>query len=569
MRTLLTLSLALLVAALPVMGQVKDHRNIKYPDLPELKPEKPQIFTLNNGLKIFLIEDHEVPMIEVEARIRTGSNYVPLDKTGLSDIFGQVQREGGTESMTGDEIDDFLETRAASIETGLGGDSGFAQMDCLKEDFRDVVRLFSDVLRKPVFEEDKIEVAKQQVKTGIARRNDNVGGVVGREFNKLIRGADSPLAAVAEYETVASVSRDDLVAWHGKYYHPNSTMLGVVGDFDTEQMKDIISEVFGDWERGPDFSAPEPHYQDQVEPGVYYIEKADVTQANIRMGHLGIRTSNPDYYAVQVMNEVLGGGFAGRLFSNVRSKKGLAYSVFGGVGSSLPRRGVFQAGMSTQSEKMAESVEALKAEVLGIIETPPTPGGDEASQGIDPQLLRLQLHLEGTDPLPADALRLLRLPRRLPGDTPEEDRGRHPGRGGRRGQEVHPPGQGGAAGRRQCGRLRSPGGQLRLRGHARHLDPAPGGHDAEARQERRQPRGRLGPLRQGGQPHRRRRRQARVRQSQVLDGDLRGRSGDGAGPGVQRPAAGQDAHDDQLADGCADHDLQRRQGCDGDGRQQA
>jgi len=304
--------------------------------------------------------------------VRTGSNYMPTAKAGMGGIFGQVMREGGTTSMSGDEMDDFLEARAAFVETGMGGDEGSASMNCLKDDFADVFEVFIDVLRNPAFAEDKIELAKVQANTGISRRNDNVGAIVGREFRRLVYGTDSPLAAMAEYDTVASVTQDDLLAWHKKYYHPNNIYIGVSGDFDSKQIKPVIEAALKGWSKGPAFNEPEVAFKKDLKPGVYYIEKDDVTQANIRAGHLGIKHDNPDYFAVEVMNDVMGNGFSGRLMQNIRSEKGLAYSVFGGVGASLPRLGVFQVGMSTKSETMAESTQALRDEVAKMISEPAT-----------------------------------------------------------------------------------------------------------------------------------------------------------------------------------------------------
>ncbi len=365
---------ALIVAVLlvaPLAAQVKDVKDIKYPKLPDFKIPQPEVYTLANGMQIFLMEDHELPLINVTARIRTGSNYDPADKVGLGGIFGQVQREGGTKNMSGRELNDFLEARAASVETSLGGDVGFASMDCLKEDFADVFAIFRDVLRYPVFDEEKIELAKVQTNTGIARRNDQIAGITGREFSRLMYGKDTALGRLTEYATVNAITRDDLLAWHEKFYHPNQMMLGVVGDFDPAEMRKTIEATFGDWEKGPDFSAPAPSFA-MAEPGSYFIEKEDVTQAYVRIGHLGIQQSHPDYHAVQVMNEILSGSFASRLFSNVRSAKGLAYSVFGGIGSSFVRPGIFQVGLSTKSETMAASVDALREEIDGIINIPPT-----------------------------------------------------------------------------------------------------------------------------------------------------------------------------------------------------
>jgi len=362
---------ALMLVAFPAAAQVKSHEDIKFKDLPELKVPSPEIYTLKNGMKIFLMEDHELPLISVRARVRTGSNYMPGDKTGMGAIFGQVQREGGTTSMSGDEMNEFLEARAASVETSVGGDSASASMNCLSEDFESVFRVFADVLRNPAFNAEKIDLAKVQMNSSIARRNDNVGGVVGREFSKLIYGADSPLTRQMEYATVAAVTRDDLVEWHAKSYHPNNIYLGVTGDFDSAKMKNMIEAALGDWAKGPAFDGGDVAYS-EPKPGVYFVEKSDVTQANIRIGHLGIKRDDPDYYALQVMNRVLGGGFSGRLMQEIRSEKGLAYSVFGGVGDSFIRRGVFQAGMSTKSETMAESTEALQYEVARMVSEPAT-----------------------------------------------------------------------------------------------------------------------------------------------------------------------------------------------------
>jgi predicted Zn-dependent peptidase len=358
--------------ALPAAAQVKDYQKIKYPPLPEFKIAEPDVYQLENGLTVFLLEDHELPLISVSARIRTGSNYDLPEKVGLADLMATVQRTGGTKSMTGDEIDDYLAVRAVNIETGMGGSSGFASMSCLADVFDDAFAVFADILRNPVFSEDKLEVAKVQSNAGIARRNDNVNGITNREFRRLIYGPDSPLSDMEEYATIAAVTRADLMAFHRAFYHPNAVYLGVVGDFDTEKMKDKIKATFGDWPTGPKFVPPEIAYDKEMTPGVYFIEKSDVNQANVRLGHLGIRVDNPDYFAVQVLNEVLGGGFSARLFSNVRTEKGLAYNVFGSIGSSFVQPGIFSTGLSTKSETMSEAVEALRTEIDGIIDNPPS-----------------------------------------------------------------------------------------------------------------------------------------------------------------------------------------------------
>lgn len=368
----LLLAAAALALAPPAPAQVDDYRQIDYPELAEFEIPRPEVYELDNGMRIFLLEDHELPLVQVIARIRTGSLWEPAEKTGLAAIAGTVQRTGGTRSMNGDEIDDFLEARAASVETSIGSAVGFASMNCLVQDFDDVLPVFHEVLRYPEFSEDKIELAKVQANSGISRRNDNVLGITSREFQRLIYGPDSPLARNTEYATVAAITRQDLLDWHARFYHPNNIYLGVVGDFDSAAMKRRLEEAFGDWERGPEPEAPVVEFRTEEQAGVYFIEKSDVTQANIRMGHLGITYDNPDYFAVVVMNEVLGGGFSARLFSRIRSQKGLAYSVGGGVRAGFDFPGVTSFGMQTKSETMGEAVDALYEEVRGMVSEPVT-----------------------------------------------------------------------------------------------------------------------------------------------------------------------------------------------------
>lgn len=366
-----TLAIALAVAG-AASAQVDDYRALKFPPLAEFEIPRPQTFELDNGLKVFLMEDHELPLIEVSARIRTGSVWEPADQTGLAGIAGTVQRTGGTVSMSGDEMDDFLEARAASVETSIGGTVGFASMDCLREDFDEVLLLFVEVLRQPRFSPDKLQIAKAQAAAGVARRNDSVGSITSREFSRLMYGLESPLSRLTEFATLAAIGRQDLVDWHARWYHPNNIYVGVVGDFEPQAMRSKLEAAFGGWERGPQAETPAVDYAAGKKGGVYFIEKSDVTQANVRFGHLGITVDNPDFFSIQVMNEVLSGGFSGRLMRNIRTNKGLAYGVGGGVGSSFLYPGVTGFTLQTKSETMGEAVDALREEIAGMIERPIT-----------------------------------------------------------------------------------------------------------------------------------------------------------------------------------------------------
>ncbi len=311
---------------------------------------------------IFLQEDHELPLIEASARIRGGSRNEPTAKVGLVDIFGEVWRTGGTKTQTGDQLDDFLEVRAAKVETGGGPDSTNITLSCLKGDFDDVFKVFTDLLQNPEFRADKIDLAQKQANDAIARRNDEIGGIAARETVKLAYGADNPYARQPEYSTIAAITRQDLIDWHKTYVHPNHVILGISGDFDTGLMEAKLRAAFEAWPKGGELPKEEIQYH-PAKPGYYLIPKDDVNQSNIHMVTLGTTRNNPDYYAISVFNEAFGGGFSSRLFNDIRTKRGLAYEVGGGIGANFGHPGILQFVIGTKSKSTIESIEALDEDI--------------------------------------------------------------------------------------------------------------------------------------------------------------------------------------------------------------
>ena len=344
-------------------------QQIPIPKLPVFHPAQPKRVELPNGMVIFLQEDHELPMIDGTARIRGGERSVPADKIGLTEIYGEVWRTGGTKSQTGDQLDDYLEQRAAKVETGGGVDSTSVSWSCLKEDFDDVFRVFEGLLKNPEFRAEKIEIAQKGVYDGISRRNDDPSQIAGREAAKLAYGANNAYARVPEYATVAAITRRDLVDWHGKYVHPNNIILGVVGDFDAAKIEARIREAFAAWPKGPAASDPEIK-PDPAKPGIYEVDKTDVNQSDIQMVALGITRKNPDYFAASVFNEAFGGGFSSRLFNDIRTTKGLAYAVGGGVGAGWDHPGVLRMMVRTKSKTTVESIQALDEEMADLAKRP-------------------------------------------------------------------------------------------------------------------------------------------------------------------------------------------------------
>jgi zinc protease len=361
-------------------AQVTPWNQLKFPPLPEFHPQQPTRIQLANGMVVFLQPDHELPLISVTARIRGGSISEPASKVGLVAMYGEVWRTGGTKTRTGDQMDDFLEARAAKIETGDGADSTSISLNCLKGDFDPVFEMYLDLLHNPEFRGEKLELAKQQMYTGIARRNDEVSSIVGRESARLAFGKDNPLARDEEFATVAAVKREDLLNWHQQYVHPNNIILGISGDFDPTAMEAKLRQTFDSWPKGPQAKDPDIKFVPPT-PGYYLVQKTDINQSTIAMLDLGILRNNPDYFAVSVMNEIFGGGFSSRLFNNVRAAKGLAYSVGGGVGTSFSHPGMTNIEMLTKSETTVVGIQALYEEIDKIHQK--APDADELKRAKD------------------------------------------------------------------------------------------------------------------------------------------------------------------------------------------
>jgi zinc protease len=344
-------------------------KQIPIPPLPAFRPQEPKRIELSNGMVIFLQEDHELPLIDGTARIRGGSVNEPADKTGLSDIYGEVWRTGGTKSQTGDQLDDFLEVRAAKVETGGGPDSTTISFSCLKGDVDDVFKAFVDVMQNPEFRADKLDIAQKEADDGISRRNDEIGDIAHREAVKLAYGADNPYARDAEYATIAAITRQDLIDWHGKYVHPNNIILGISGDFDSAAMEARLRKAFDSWPKGPALPKNEVKYS-PAKPGYYLVSKDDVNQSNIRMVAMGTTRDNPDYYAISVFNEAFGGGFSSRLFNDIRTKRGLAYGVGGGIGTNFGHPGILQISIGTKSQSTIESIQAADENIENLAKDP-------------------------------------------------------------------------------------------------------------------------------------------------------------------------------------------------------
>ncbi len=356
--------LLVVVSRLPASADTAQHyTDLKFAPLPEIQIPKYTRYKLDNGMVVYLMEDHELPLIGGTALVRTGDRFEPADKVGLGALTGEVMRTGGTTLHSGDELNQLLEQRAASVETGIGTSSGSASFSALSTDLDTVFDLFTEVIQKPAFAQEKLEFAKRQQAGQIARRNDDPNDITGREFQKLLYGDSSPYGRTVEYATLNNISRQDLVAFYEKYFHPENMILGIIGDFDSNKMRSLIQAKFGKWSSASKAPQPTlPSVSQAKQGGVFFVNQPQLTQSYVQMGHLGGQLNSPDYPALDVLNQVMN-GFGGRLFNEVRSRQGLAYSVYSFWSPNYDYPGTFVAGGQTRSDATVPFVKAIRAEI--------------------------------------------------------------------------------------------------------------------------------------------------------------------------------------------------------------
>lgn len=349
-----------------------DPRKMQIPPLNPIQVPKPERFELPNGMIVYLLEDHDFPTVDARALIRVGGMYDPADEVGLAMITGEVMRTGGSTTVSGDDLDAQLESMGASVEINVDDVRGDARVSALAENADQALRVLADLLRNPAFPEDKIELAKKQEKTSISSRNDDPMDVMFREAARLVYGPDHPYARNTEYATINAITRDDLVACHARFFHPDRIIMTVSGDFTSADMKAKLTQAFGDWAKATEPLPPDPEVKPSELTSNYLIEKTDMTNSGVVLAQQGVRMDNPDYPTLAVMNEILGGGFSSRLFNEIRTKRGLAYSTGSSIGAGLHHPGALLAYALTQADSTVSTLSYVKREVERIRTQPVT-----------------------------------------------------------------------------------------------------------------------------------------------------------------------------------------------------
>jgi zinc protease len=337
-------------------------KDLKYPPLHTLQAPKPTRFTLPNGMKVWLLEDHELPLVSGIALVRTGSLLDPPERTGMAQLAGTALREGGTTAKTVDQIDSLLDNAAATMETSIADSYGTFSFAAPVEDAPAILQLFEEVLTQPGFRRDKVELAKSRARLAISLRNDNAANVARREFASLVYGKDSPAGRQPDFATIDRIGRNDLRAFHQRYFFPANVTLGVLGDFQTAGMKAAIEKLFAGWTAQQPPVAEFAKVKNAPSPGVFLFENKDPGQAFFAMGHLGGRLDDKDHAALQVMAAVLGGS-QGRIAVHLNARLGLPSDVAVTWNGGYVQPGLFEISGSTRSTSTVATIKAIEEEI--------------------------------------------------------------------------------------------------------------------------------------------------------------------------------------------------------------
>ncbi len=324
---------------------------------------------LPSGMILLVSEKRAVPIVTATMLIQAGGLVDPPDKPGLANLAAEVLTQGTT-TRTATQISEAIEFVGGSLSVEAGQDVTTVSLSVLSRDLDLGLELLADILLHPTFAPDEIQRKVQEVVANIKRKQEDPGEVSAEAFAALVFGTHPYGRPVEGTEaSVPTITRDDLVRFHEAHYRPNKTILAVVGDVSLPDLIRRLEARLGAWKPGGTNFTPPPAPSPPARPVVRTIQR-DVTQANINLGHLGVKRDNPDYYAIQVMNYILGGGgITSRLTAKIREEKGWAYDV----GSAfIPDKyvGTYNVSLQTKNEVAQEAIEAVLAEMRRIREQP-------------------------------------------------------------------------------------------------------------------------------------------------------------------------------------------------------
>jgi zinc protease len=322
--------------------------------------------TLDNGLKVIVIEHHELPVVAFRLFLKSGSTYDPPGKAGLANLTAGLLRKG-TRTKTATQIAEEIDFVGGSLGAGSGFDATYATCQVLSKHFDVGLELLSDIILHPTFQQEEIERQRKQTLAAIKQQKENPSIIAAEKFREFVFG-DHPYGHPADgtEESIVNITRDDIVGFHKKHYVPINAILAVVGDVKPDETRKKVEAKFGGWKGAeiPSFKAVEPPTIQGHQ--ILLVDKPDLTQTYIRVGHLGVERKNPDYFAIKVMNYILGGGgFSSRLMDEVRVKRGLTYGIYCSF-DAFKMRGAYEVETFTRNDSTAAAITAIFEQIERI-----------------------------------------------------------------------------------------------------------------------------------------------------------------------------------------------------------
>ena len=347
-----------------------DPKKIVTPPIGKIPAAKPERYELPNGIVVYLLENHDLPVVKGTAYFAMSPALIPADRAGLAGVTGDVMRSGGTAAHTGDFLDDRLAAIGASVRSTLSSGQASTGFRCLTENTSEVIDLWADVTRRPAFPDDKIELAKVGVRRSIASRNDEMIPMLFRAAGQAIYGKGSPWAMQPEYASIEPIAGAECRRLHAAVFVPERMIVAIYGDFRGADMKKLLLTRLGDWPKSGTPRPVLPPTPASVQPKLIFAPKDDVTQSGIVVAQPGSRADDPDYASLQVLEQGLGGGFGSRMFNRIRTQRGLAYATGANAGSDFQKPGVFMGYSLTQAESTMTALGLVREEVRKVTEAP-------------------------------------------------------------------------------------------------------------------------------------------------------------------------------------------------------
>jgi zinc protease len=373
MWTIAALFIPLQVAAL---GAAEGPMKTKQP-YPPVQPAKEVHFpafeqkVLGNGLRVVVIEHRETPAVTVQMLLRAGKVFDPAAKAGLASATARLLREG-TATRSSQQMAQAIDSVGGSLDTYGSWDSAGASLQVTSDQLDLGLDLLADLLLHPSFPAEEVERWRRQTLNGLQVQQEDAGYLADASFERAVfDGHPYGLPDDGTPDSVAGLTRDDLVAFHREHYVPNQAILAVVGDVKAADAFARVERAFGAWPRGKEHQVPKVQTAQRDKPRIVVIDMPDAVQSEIRMGQVGVAFADPDFFAAEVYNSVLGGGSSSRLYQEVRTKRGLSYGASSSFVKSL-EPGSFEASTFTKTESTAQVVEVM-LETMRTLETAVVP----------------------------------------------------------------------------------------------------------------------------------------------------------------------------------------------------